>query len=329
MNGLVSILIPCHNAERWVGQAIESALAQTYAPCEIIVVDDGSTDGSRDVIRGFEDRIRWETQPNRGANAARNHLLKLARGEWVQYLDADDYLLPGKIATQMRVLKENPDADVLYGLVTKEWRDGEGVKQDLQLIPEPRDPWALLARWYLPQTGGSIYRKSALLDVGGWKIDQPCCQEHELYLRLLRARKHFVYCPHNGAIYRIWSADTLCHKDDCEVRRRRRAILADEEAHLRGAGELTATRLQAINQARFEMARLAWRQDRSAAMAIFEDILAADRRFAPLGSQPGGHHPPLIYRALYRLLGFVVAETVAERVHALRARLALRARASA
>lgn len=324
MSGLVSILIPCHNAERWIGQAIESALAQTYAPCEVIVVDDGSTDGSLDVICGFGDRIRWETTPNRGANAARNRLLALARGEWAQYLDADDYLLPDKIATQMRFLKEFPDADVPYGLVTKEWRDDDGVKQDLQLIPEPRDPWVLLARWYLPQTGGPIYRKSALLDVGGWKIDQPCCQEHELYLRLLKAGKRFVYCPHNGAVYRIWSADTLCHKDGGEVRRRRRAILAAEEAHLRSHEELTRIRLQAINQARFEMARLAWREDRSAAMAIFQDILEADRRFVPLGDQPGGHHPPVTYRALYRLLGFAAAESVAERVHALRSRLAVR-----
>lgn len=324
MSGLVSILIPCYNAERWIGEAIESALAQTYSPCEVIVVDDGSTDGSLDVIRGFGDRIRYETGPNRGANAARNHLLALARGEWAQYLDADDYLLPDKIATQMRVLMEYPETDVLYGLVTKEWRDGVGVKQDLQIIPEPRDPWVLLARWYLPQTGGPIYRKSALRDVGGWKIDQPCCQEHELYLRLLKAGKRFAYCPHNGAIYRIWSADTLCHRDGVEVRRQRCAILAAEEAHLRDAGELTATRLQAINQARFEMARLAWRQDRNAAMAIFQDILATDRRFVPLGDQPGGHHPPLTYRALYRLLGFVAAETVAERIHALRAQLALR-----
>ncbi len=329
MNDLVSILIPCHNAERWIRQAIESALAQSYAPTEVIVVDDGSKDGSLDVIRGFGDRISWETGPNRGANAARNRLLALARGQWAQYLDADDYLLPDKIATQMRVLEECSDADVLYGLVTKKWRDGDGVNQDLQLIPEPRDPWVLLARWYLPQTGGPIYRRSALLDVGCWKIDQPCCQEHELYLRLLKAGKRFVYCPHNGAIYRIWSGDTLCHRDGGEVRRRRRAILAAEEAHLRSAGELTGIRLQAINQARFEMARLAWREDRSAAMAIVQDILAADRRFVPLGNQPGGHHPPLTYRVLYRLLGFVAAETVAEQIHLLRARRADRRRASA
>jgi glycosyltransferase involved in cell wall biosynthesis len=71
---LVSILIPCFNAERWIGQAIESALTQTYKLTEIIVVDDGSTDGSLEVLRSFDQHIRWETSPNRGANAARNRL---------------------------------------------------------------------------------------------------------------------------------------------------------------------------------------------------------------------------------------------------------------
>jgi glycosyltransferase involved in cell wall biosynthesis len=72
MSKLVSILIPCVNAGRWIGQAIESALAQTYTPTEIIVVDDGSTDGSLEVRRRFGEHIRWETGPNRGAHVTRN-----------------------------------------------------------------------------------------------------------------------------------------------------------------------------------------------------------------------------------------------------------------
>ena len=80
MTKFVSILIPCYNAERWIAQAIESALAQTWSEKEIIVVDDGSTDRSLEVIRQFDGRIRWETGPNRGGNVARNRLLELARG---------------------------------------------------------------------------------------------------------------------------------------------------------------------------------------------------------------------------------------------------------
>lgn len=104
MGGLVSILIPCWNAARWVRQAIESALAQTWVSKEIIVADDGSSDGSLEIVKSFGDKIRWETGPNRGGNAARNRLTGLAKGEWLQYLDADDYLLPDKIARQMAFL---------------------------------------------------------------------------------------------------------------------------------------------------------------------------------------------------------------------------------
>jgi glycosyltransferase involved in cell wall biosynthesis len=91
---LVSILIPCHNAENWIAEAIESGIAQTWPAKEIIVLDDGSTDRSLDIIRGFGERIRSEAAKHRGGNATRNRLLELARGDWIQYLDADDYLRP-------------------------------------------------------------------------------------------------------------------------------------------------------------------------------------------------------------------------------------------
>ena len=322
MSELVSILIPCYNAERWIAEAIESALAQTYAPVEVIVVDDGSSDGSPGVIKSFGDRIRHEAGPNRGGNAARNRLLELARGDWIQYLDADDYLLPDKLSLQMAYLRTCPDTDVLYGLVTKEnWTD-TGVSRDLQIIPEPHDPWVLLARWYLPQTGGPVWRKAALDSIGGWKLDQPCCQEHELYSRLLMAGKTFTYCPHNGAMYRIWSDDTVCHKDKPQTRRQRLAILRRAEDFLRQGKALSPRRLEAISMARFQMARLAWQDDPAEATQIVEDLMRADPGFQPLTNQPCGHHPPASYRLLWRLLGFRAAERAAEGARLLRRRLA-------
>src|SRR5262249_6980596 len=117
---LVSILIPCFNAKPWVAQAIESALAQTWPEKEVIVVDDGSTDESTDVIRTFSGHIRWETGPNHGGNPTRNRLLELARGEWLQYLDADDYLLPDKVSQQMEFLVAHPETDIVFGPVTLE-----------------------------------------------------------------------------------------------------------------------------------------------------------------------------------------------------------------
>src|SRR3954463_8415699 len=113
MSPLVSIIIPCFNAERYVGDAIRSALAQTYDSIEVIVIDDGSTDGSLKVIKSFGDAVRIESQPNAGACAARNHGIDLARGEYVQFLDADDLLHPEKIARQME--GRSGDDALLFG----------------------------------------------------------------------------------------------------------------------------------------------------------------------------------------------------------------------
>ena len=307
---MISILIPCFNAERWIGEAIESALTQSWSDVEVIVIDDGSTDGSLAVIKGFGNRVRWETGVNQGGNVARNRLLALARSEWVQYLDADDYLLPDKIQNQWRwTERQAPEADVIFSPVILEHGGGTTARREPLPIPEPHDLWILLARWYLPQTGGPLWRKQAILDVGGWKPDQPCSQEHELYLRLLMAQKRFVYCPHSGAIYRQWSAQTVCQRDRPELRRRVLEILRRAEDFLRQRGELTRLRQQAINIARFEAARIAWLSDRDEARAIMAAVAGADRDF-----RPEGVAAPWRYRLAYRLLGFEGAESIADRM---------------
>jgi len=311
---LVSILIPCYNAERWIRQCIESALGQTYPDKEVIVVDDGSKDASLEVIKSFGDRIRWETGPNRGGNAARNRLLQLAQGEWLQYLDADDYLLPDKVSKQMEFIKpesrkqkvENEPV-IVFGPMTMEyWSEGT-PRQELLPIPEGHDDWVLLARWHLPGTGSGIWKKQAIIDAGAWDENQPCCQEHELYLRLLMAGNRFTICPHNGLIYRQWSEQTVCKRNKSEVHRRRLAIEERAENFLKSRGELTPERLWSINQARFEIARIAWQTDQAFAEKIMETILRSQPGFVP-----GEKAAPPLYRAVFRVLGFRSTELIAD-----------------
>lgn len=111
---LVSILIPCHNAAPFVAATLDSAFAQTWANREVILVDDGSTDDSLAVARRFESQgLRLRTQPNRGAAAARNAALREARGQWIQFLDADDLLHPEKLERQMAMAATAPRGTVL------------------------------------------------------------------------------------------------------------------------------------------------------------------------------------------------------------------------
>jgi glycosyltransferase involved in cell wall biosynthesis len=105
MTPLVSILIPAYNAEDWIADTIRSALGQTWAGKEIIVVDDGSSDQTAAVARRFASRgVAVVTQANQGAAAARNHALSLSRGDYIQWLDADDILAPDKVAWQVEAL---------------------------------------------------------------------------------------------------------------------------------------------------------------------------------------------------------------------------------
>lgn len=308
---LVSILIPCHNAQSWIAQCIGSALSQTWPLKEVIVVDDGSTDDSLAVIQSFGERIRWETGPNRGGNAARNRLLELAQGDWLQYLDADDYLWPDKIEKQVRFAAGHPELDVVFSRYVLETSDGDEVRREVGLIPEPLDPWELLVRWDLPQTGAVLSRRQAVLDVGGWRENQPCCQEHKLYLRLLRGGKQFGYCPDYGAVYRQWNSGSVSTRSPAQVHQWRIDIIAMAEEHLRSREELTTSRLWAINQARLEIARLVWQYDRDKAREIARRIHQSLPAFRPGG--PGRRvRYSFPYRLSYRLFGFAFAEKLAQ-----------------
>jgi len=310
---LVSILIPAYNAQRWVAQAIESALLQCDGNAEVIVYDDGSSDGTMAALRRFENQIQIDGGPNRGATYARNRLLDLASSEWIQYLDADDYLMPSKISGQLAEIAINPAVDVLYGPVTVEWHSKSGFTTSLSEIPAPHDPWAQLALWHLPQTGAPLFRRQALLDVAGWRDDQPCCQEHELYLRLLMAGKYFKYSDAGGSVYRRFDTGTLSTTNIANVWRERLTIEQRIEQYLSLEKALTPARQWAINQARFEIARSAWHGARDLALEAYTAIRRSRAAF-----KPGGSAATAVYRAVYRFLGFSTAEHIADTTRSIR-----------
>ena len=113
----VSVIIPTYNRAQMAVEAVESVLAQTYRPIEVIVVDDGSTDDTAQRLAAFGDRIRYMRQPNRGVGAARNHGLRLATGAYLAFLDSDDLWLPEKLERQVAVLEREPRLGFVYGVM--------------------------------------------------------------------------------------------------------------------------------------------------------------------------------------------------------------------
>jgi hypothetical protein len=301
----VTIAIPCHNAAQWVGQAVESALNQRGVTPEVVVVDDGSTDASVDILQSFGDRITLITGPNHGGNRARNTAWRNGSGEWVQFLDADDYLEPDKVARQLTESADGAGADVLYSPVWIETVTGGTTSREKSDTKPGDDIFAQWIAWRLPQTGSALWRRTVLETLGGWEPEQPCCQEHELYLRALMNGCRFVYAPTPGAVYRIWSEQTLCRKDPRKVIRGRTGLIDRLRSWLTENGKWSAAHEAEAARACFEMARTWAKHDAR------EAVRYANERQKLGMFRPSGPAAPISYRLAYRLLGFAGAETVA------------------
>lgn len=173
-HGMVSTIIPVYNRDRQLIDAVQSVIEQDYRPIEVIIVDDGSTDESttrtaRILQSRHSDHIVLERQANAGPGIARERGRNRARGEFIQYLDSDDVLLPGKFEAQVKALRENPDADVAYGITLI--RDQHGVLQNQPNKQTGRlharmFPHFLLQRWW--NTSTPLYRASVLDLTGAW-----------------------------------------------------------------------------------------------------------------------------------------------------------------
>ncbi|MGD9509361.1 MAG: glycosyltransferase family 2 protein [Geminicoccaceae bacterium] len=157
----ISCVIPVFNGEAYLGEALDSVFAQTLPPTEVIVVDDGSTDGTREVIDRFGTRVRYVHQENRGPAAARNKGIALAIGELLAFLDADDLWLPRKLARQTQRLAERGDLQVSVTQVRNFWI--EELRVEAEAMRDHRLAAAALPG-YVPQT--MLARREAFVRVG-------------------------------------------------------------------------------------------------------------------------------------------------------------------
>ncbi len=186
---LVSVVIPAYNSAGYIGDAVDSCLAQTYPNCEIIVVDDGSTDDTSHLLKTrYGERIRYIYQDNAGPGAARNRGIEAARGTFVQFCDSDDQLLPSKIARCMEVFQEQPEVGVVYTNYDHVQPDG----QTRLPIPTPAllsgDIFCdlLLSNANAILTSTAVVRRAALLEIGLFdeQRDIVCVEDWDLFLRL-------------------------------------------------------------------------------------------------------------------------------------------------
>ena len=173
LDGLVSTIIPVYNRAEQLHAAVQSVLEQDFRPIEILIVDDGSTDetfrSAQSLAATSAATIQVVTQPNAGPGVARERGRRMASGEFIQYLDSDDILLPGKFTAQVQALRARPDCQVAYGMTRFRSADGSAAAGAWKGSGVGRDtmfPSFLVERWW--DTPNPLYRSTICDQAGPW-----------------------------------------------------------------------------------------------------------------------------------------------------------------
>ncbi|MEL7035258.1 MAG: glycosyltransferase family A protein [Cyanobacteria bacterium J06592_8] len=206
----ISVIIPAYNCDRYVGQAVESVLTQTYSDYEIIVIDDGSQDNTSQVLDSYRGQIRYVYQKNQGVSVARNHGIHLALGEFVAFLDADDLFLEDTLAAQLAVFEVNPNLSIVHSGWRRINQQGETLMdvQPWETVQELNlESWL---RWKPFGTMGTLmFRRDKLEAVGGFQPGLTHAEDVDLVLRLALKGCEAEWLRQSTVCYRQHDRNTM------------------------------------------------------------------------------------------------------------------------
>ena len=192
---LVSVIIPTYNRADWLTEAIDSVLAQSYPSCELIIVDDGSTDRTRELIAGYKQPLHYLYQPNQGVSSARNLGIRSATGQYIALLDSDDLWLPQKVEQQVAIMEQCPELQLCH---TEEiW-----IRRGVRVNPKKKHqkyggyifPYCLPLCVISPSS--AMIRRSLFDEIGYFDETLPACEDYDLWLRITKTYPvYFIDTP--------------------------------------------------------------------------------------------------------------------------------------
>lgn len=215
---LVSVIMPAYNSRAYLAEAIQSVLDQDYQALELIVVDDGSTDGTPDVARLFGERVHVIEQRNSGPAAARNRGVSVAHGEFIAFIDSDDIWLPGKVRAQVDYLRDNPDVGVVFGRLIRWFANADGSFGSPPELHVPASGQIIVheeSGWIYPEMlldsviwiVSAMVRKSLWNSLGGLDESLRVGEDYDFFIRASRVCK-MDELDKLVALYRIHTQST-------------------------------------------------------------------------------------------------------------------------
>ena len=201
---LISIITPTYNREAFLPVAIESVLAQSYKEFELIIVDDGSTDNSRELINAYVDkdpRVKYLYQENQRQSVARNYALSIAKGDFICFLDSDNYWPHDKLEKSLKAFEQHPEADIVYGdCITIDEQGNELHRNNMRRYSGSIAAFLLKDNFVSMNT--TMTRRRCFNEMGGMSGKRRVADDYDLWLKF-SARYRFQYIPEFLAYYRV------------------------------------------------------------------------------------------------------------------------------
>lgn len=207
-NGRVSVIIPAFNSGRYLAETVNSVLAQTYGCTECIVVDDGSTDNTAAIAKGYGERIRYVYQENAERSAARNTGIAAASGQYLMFLDADDTIAPTKVAEQVAFLEQHQECAAVYSKVQFFRDDAERSHISLDRQTPAGDILGQLLYGNFIAVHSPLFRRSAIEAAGGFNPALAHNEDWDLFLRLAVSGCRFGFLDRCHAFCRMHQSNT-------------------------------------------------------------------------------------------------------------------------
>jgi len=312
----VSIIIPCYNVERYIADCIRSCENQSYSDLEVICVNDGSSDETEEIIKRIietsETEISLISVSNNGAPRARNIGLENSSGNYIQFLDADDLVLPGKIEEQIKIAKTHDYPDLIVGGYRRESMLGE-ILAEKTYSSIDQGIWTKLMRTDLGITSSNLFKTDLFKENEiKWNESLKSSQEYELMFQLLKCDATVVFDPHINTIIRERDAGSITQTNLDKKWERYVSLRLEILEYLKESRPHEIN--EEIMQSLFGSIRMLYQYNPSLAFSYYKKVIPRD--FSPKISQVNGKS----YVRIYSLFGFKAAEEIRRRLSRVKAK---------
>lgn len=300
----ISVIIPCYNVEKYIEEGLLSVLNQELPAKEILCIDDGSTDKTIQIIRALQEKypnkiFLYLNEKNRGATYTRNRGLAIAKGDFIQFFDADDILLPNKFAHQTHLIENcNFEPDIVVNDFQRKNIDGT-----VETISFPDgDAWCGLLEGRLGVTTSNLYRREKVIAVRGWTEELLSSQEYDLMFRMLATGSQVLYDDKIISFNRERVSGSITKSDPAGKWRRFIHLRERICEHLRLNKMLTEERATTFNNVMFDSIRILYKYDKKEATKLHRQYIQKLRISLPTQSSSKK------YLSVYKIFGLKIAE---------------------